>query len=130
MENMTAMRHELPLPSEVQPALGVRMDPGERIRVVYDCDGKRLRAFATLITGDISSGEDLAQSVFVEALQQERQNTGYLRSPAWPWLRMVAIRLANRQRIRARMQLDRLRLLAVGTAEPEWRTETIGCGPG
>ena len=48
------------------------MEPGERIREIYADEWMRLRAFATLITGDLTSGEDLSQSVFVEALRQER----------------------------------------------------------
>jgi hypothetical protein len=63
------------------------MEPSERIRAIYDDEWRRLRAFATLITGDLSSGEDLAQSVFEVALRQEHEHPGYLRSPAWPWLR-------------------------------------------
>jgi RNA polymerase sigma factor (sigma-70 family) len=122
---MTFMRGVVSHAAEPPLALGVVMEPSERIREIYDTDWKRLRAFATLITGDISSGEDLSQSVFVEALEQERRQPGYLRDPAWPWLRMVAIRLATRQRHRLRMQLDRLRLLAAGAAEPEWRAETL-----
>jgi len=101
------------------------MEPSERIREIYDADWKRLRAFATLITGNVSSGEDLSQSVFVEALRQERKHPGYLRSPAWPWLRTVAIRLATRKRHRLRMQLDRLRLLAADYAETAWRDDTL-----
>ena len=57
------------------------------------------------MTGDVASGEDLCQSLFVEALRQEREHPGYLGNPAWPWLRMVAIRLATRQRHRLRRQL-------------------------
>ena len=101
------------------------MEPGERIREVYAAEWRRLRAFATLITGDLGRGEDLSQSVFVVAPRQEREHPGYLRSPAWPWLRMVAIRLATRQRQRMRVPLDRLRLLAAGWTEPEWRAETL-----
>ncbi len=122
---MTFMHQEVSSIPEEQPPLEVLMEPGERIREIYAAEWRRLRAFATLITGDLSSGEDLAQSVFVEALRQEREHPGYLRSPAWPWLRMVAIRLATRRRQRMRMQLDRLRLLAAGSTEPEWRAETL-----
>src|ERR1022692_4434228 len=114
---MSPMHRALPITNDERPE--VSMEPSERIRAIYDDEWRRLRAFATLITGDLSSGEDLAQSVFVEALRQEREHPGYLRSPAWPWLRMVALRLATRQRQRMRMQLDRLRLLAASSAEPE-----------
>jgi RNA polymerase sigma factor (sigma-70 family) len=122
---MTFMHQELSFIPEEQPPLEVWMEPGERIREIYADEWKRLRGFATLITGDISSGEDLAQSVFVEALQHERTQPGYLRNPVWPWLRMVAVRIATRQRARLRMQLDRLRLLAADSVEPTWHTETI-----
>jgi RNA polymerase sigma factor (sigma-70 family) len=117
------MHGALPITDDERPE--VSMEPSERIRAIYDDEWKRLRAFATLITGDLSSGEDLAQSVFEEALRQEQEHPGYLRSPAWPWLRMVAIRLASRQRQRVRMQLDRFRLLAAETPEPAWRADTV-----
>src|ERR1017187_5628364 len=126
---MTFMHQELSSIPEEQPPLDVLMEPTERIREIYADEWRRLRAFATLITGDLSSGEDLARSVFVEALRQEREHPGYLRSPTWPWLRTVAIRLATRQRQRLRMQLDRFRLLAAEAAEPEWHPDTVDIVP-
>lgn len=122
---MKSMHQELPFAPDEPPPLEVLMEPSERIRAIYDDEWKRLRAFTTLIAGDLSSGEDLARSVFVEALRQEREHSGYLRSPTWPWLRTVAIRLATRQRQRLRMQLDRFRLLAAEAAEPEWHPDTV-----
>ncbi len=122
---MAFMHQPLSAIPEEQPPLQASMEPGERIREIYEADWKRLRAFATLITGDVSRGEDLGQSVFVEALRHEREHPGYLRDPAWPWLRMVAVRIATRQRARVKMQLDRIRLLAAGSYEPAWRGETV-----
>jgi RNA polymerase sigma factor (sigma-70 family) len=122
---MAFMPQEFRIITDGSPPHKALTDPSERIREIYDADWKRLRAFATLMTGDIASGEDLCQSVFVEALRQEREHPGYLRNPAWPWLRMVAIRLATRQRHRLRRQLDHLRLLAADSVVPTWREDTL-----
>ena len=88
---MTVMHQESSFTPDEQPPLEVWMEPGERMREIYADEWKRLRGFATLITGDLSSGEDLAHSVFVEALQQERTQPGYLRNPVWPWLVTPAV---------------------------------------
>lgn len=82
-----------------------------RLGEVYAAEGGRLLALATLLSGSRAAGEDLAHAVFTEAVRRGNLEPGFLRDPAWPWLRQVAVRMAMRQRHRLRLQMSRLHLL-------------------
>ena len=90
------------------------MEPGERIREVYAAEWRRLWAFATLITGDLSSGEDLSQSVFVVTHRREREDLCRIphvlrRGPGSGWSGFASPRGSASGCV---CGLDRLRLLA------------------
>jgi DNA-directed RNA polymerase specialized sigma24 family protein len=92
-----------------------RSEPGldalqNRVQAIYEAELDHLLALCTLLVGGRTAGEDLAQSVFAEALQRERREPGYLRDPVWPWLRTVAVRL---------------RLLANDVPDGPWDRQTV-----
>ena len=99
--------------------------PRNRVQAIYETELDHLLATCTLLAGDRTAGEDLAQSVFAEALQRERREPGYLRDPVWPWLRTVAVRLAARQRARIRGELGRLHLLTTDLPDGIWDRQTV-----
>jgi RNA polymerase sigma-70 factor (ECF subfamily) len=99
--------------------------PRNRVQAIYETELDHLLATCTLLAGDRTAGEDLAQSVFAEALQRERREPGYLRDPVWPWLRTVAVRLASRQRARIRGELGRLHLLTTDLPDGIWDRQTV-----
>ena len=99
--------------------------PQKRVQTIYEAELDHLLALCTFLVGGRTAGEDLAQSVFAEALQRERSEPGYLRDPVWPWLRAVAVRLASRQRARIRGELGRLRLLARNVPDVPWDRQTV-----
>ncbi len=83
-----------------------------RVADLYAIHFPQLVALATLLSGGSSGGEEVAQETFVIALRLERQNPGYLRDPAWPWLRVTATRLATRWRRRYPARIAALGLWA------------------
>jgi RNA polymerase sigma-70 factor (ECF subfamily) len=107
-----------------------RSEPGldatqNRVQAIYEAELDHLLALCTLLVGGRTAGEDLAQSVFAEALQRERRGPGYLRDPVWPWLRTVAVRLASRQRARLRSELARLHLVGKDVPDDAWDRQSI-----
>ena len=75
----------------------------DRIAAIYAREGQRLTALGRLLTGSLDAGEDMAQEVFVRALQASARDPEYLQEPAWPWLRTTLVRLVI-QRHRSRMR--------------------------
>ncbi len=111
----------------VNSAAGVGcQDPDGRVAAIYVACYQQLVGLATMLTGGRALGEEIAQEAFVIALQQERRKPGYLTDPAWPWLRITAVRLAGRNRQRSLREALMYRLRGA-EAEPskEWDVETI-----
>jgi DNA-directed RNA polymerase specialized sigma24 family protein len=104
---------------------GLQDAPESRVQAIYEAELGHLLALCTLLVGGQTAGEDLAQSVFAEALQRERRVPGYLRDPVWPWLRTVAVRLASRQRARLRSELARLHLVGRDVPDDVWDRQSI-----
>ena len=90
-----------------------------RVAFLYAAHFPQLVALATLLAGGASGGEEIAQETFLIALRLERQSPGYLRDPAWPWLRLTAARLASRWRRRYQARLAALGLWAENLATTE-----------
>jgi RNA polymerase sigma factor (sigma-70 family) len=75
---------------------------------VYAAEISRAIALAMLLTGSAAAAEDLAHDVFVDAIARDRREPGFLRDPAWPWLRLAITRRALRWRQRMSREMDRL----------------------
>ncbi|HEV3232371.1 MAG TPA: sigma-70 family RNA polymerase sigma factor [Candidatus Dormibacteraeota bacterium] len=91
-----------------------------RLARIYAAEIARLVALGRLLTGDPASGEDLAHDVFLQATRKSRESPGYLREPAWPWLRTALVRAAGRRRRRA---LDEIRRLVSSYERPREEAE-------
>ena len=102
-----------------------------RVSDVYAREHGRLAALGAMLTGDASTGEDLAHDVFVDALRRSSDDPDYLREPAWPWLRLALVRRAMRRRQRLAGELRRLPLLHVaedhGPDHTFWSAGTMDC---
>lgn len=75
---------------------------------VYAAEIERLVALGRMLTGDVQAGEDLAHEVFLKAAGQLSRTPGYLRDPAWPWLRTALVRASVDWRRRALREMQRL----------------------
>jgi len=75
-------------------ASGLPNQEAARLESIYRAEFERLRARGTMLTGSLAEGEDLAQDAFIESLRRSVDEPGYLRDPAWPWLRVTLVRLA------------------------------------
>ncbi len=95
-----------------------------RLESIYRAEIDRLRALGTLLTGSVSAGEDLAQDAFVEGIRRGAGQPGYLREPAWPWLRVTMVRLAMRRSRRLAIELRRTLLLLQPPREVDWAPAT------
>jgi RNA polymerase sigma factor (sigma-70 family) len=73
-------------------------DDRERLARIYAAEIRRLVAVGRVLTGDAAAGEDLAHEVFLQAARRSRSEPGYLREPAWPWLRAAMVRAAGQRR--------------------------------
>ena len=101
-------------------------DPDVRVGAIYASNYQRLVGLASLLTGGHATGEEIAQETFVIALLNERRKPGYLADPAWPWLRITAVRLAGRLRERLRRQvLSHLMQGEDTNASDAWGVETL-----
>ena len=101
-----------------------------RVSDIYAREHGRLAALGAMLTGDASSGEDLAHDVFVDALRRSADDPDYLREPAWPWLRLALVRRAMRRRQRLAGELRRLPLLHAADPGPDhafWSADTMDC---
>src|SRR5260221_4381513 len=101
-----------------------------RVSDVYAREHTRLSALGAMLTGDAAAGEDLAHDVFMDALRLSRNDPGYLREPAWPWLRLALVRRALRRRQRLAGELRRLPLLhspSTVSEELGWSAGTMDC---
>jgi RNA polymerase sigma factor (sigma-70 family) len=65
---------------------------------VYRAEIRRMIGLASVLMGSRSAGEDLAHDAFLQVLRRTGGEPGYLRSPAWPLLRTVLVRLAIQRR--------------------------------
>jgi RNA polymerase sigma-70 factor, ECF subfamily len=65
---------------------------------VYKTEIRRLIGLASVLTGSRAAGEDLAHDAFLQVLRRVEREPDYLRSPAWPLLRTVLVRLAVQRR--------------------------------
>jgi RNA polymerase sigma factor (sigma-70 family) len=65
---------------------------------VYRSEIRRMIGLASVLTGSRSAGEDLAHDAFLLVLRRAEREPGYVRSPAWPLLRTVLVRLAIQRR--------------------------------
>lgn len=104
---------------------GLRAD--ELVAGVYAREHDRLAALGTLLTGDAAAGEDLAQDVFLHLLRRCQADPGYLREPAWPWLRVAMARRAMRRGERIAGELRRLALLHRSAPPHSWSATTVDC---
>jgi RNA polymerase sigma factor (sigma-70 family) len=96
-------RQDLILPATRELAIDPDAQELERQRLssIYAEEITRLVALARLLTGDAAAGEDLAHEVFLQATRKSQERPGYLREPAWPWLRMTLVRAVGHRRRRA-----------------------------
>jgi DNA-directed RNA polymerase specialized sigma24 family protein len=111
----------------VTPAVRTPEAAESHLAEVYVREHGRLAALGTLLTGDAAVGEDLAHDVFLHALRRCRQEPGYLRDPAWPWLRLALVRRAMRRGERIAGELRRLALLHGSTPPAPWSPDTVDC---
>lgn len=65
---------------------------------LYNAEIRRLIGLGSAMMGDPSSGEDLAHDAFLLLLRRIKRQPGYLRSPGWPLLRTILVRLAVQRR--------------------------------
>src|SRR5438094_780346 len=103
-------------------AVGLRLGTGglaagfDRLRAVYEAEVRRAAALGRTLTGDLQTGEDLAQEAFLIAARKLLADPEYLRDPVWPWLRRVVTRLALQRR--RRLAREALRLTRLYDCEP------------
>src|SRR5581483_4950225 len=70
-------------------------DADARIARVYTVEIERRAGLGRMLMGgDAGAGEDRAHEVFEDLLSRERRQPGYLREPAWPWLRTALVHAA------------------------------------
>jgi RNA polymerase sigma factor (sigma-70 family) len=65
---------------------------------VYRAEIRRMIGLASVLMGNRAAGEDLAHDAFLQVLRRAGREPGYVRSPAWPLLRTVLVRLAIQRR--------------------------------
>lgn len=87
---------------------GASEEDEQRLARIYTAEIARLVALGRLLTGDAGTGEDLAHEVFLEVARRSRRDPGYLREPAWPWLRVALVRAAGHRRRAAVREMRRL----------------------
>jgi RNA polymerase sigma factor (sigma-70 family) len=80
----------------------------QRLTRIYTAEIARLVAMGRMLTGDAAAGEDLAHEVFLQAARRSRREPGYLREPAWPWLRTAMVRAAGNRRRQLLREMRRL----------------------
>jgi RNA polymerase sigma factor (sigma-70 family) len=96
-----------------------------RIARVYTLEIDRLAGLGRLMTGgDASAGEDLAHEVFMDLLGRERRQPGYLREPAWPWLRTALVHAALDRKRQLLRELKRM-IRVYDRQEPAWSDGTL-----
>ena len=65
---------------------------------IYRAEIRRMIGLASVLMGSRAAGEDLAHDAFLHVLRRSSREPGYVRSPAWPLLRTVLVRLAIQRR--------------------------------
>ena len=112
---------------DATPASAAGGGPAASIEAVYHREFGRLAALGTMLTGDRTAGEDLAQEVFERALRGDARQPGHLREPAWPWLRLALVRLAGTRRTQLAAELRRLVRLYERPRAEHWPADTADC---
>jgi len=87
---------------------------------VYKTEIRRLIGLGSVLMGSRSAGEDLAHDAFLLVLRRTQRNSGYLRSPAWPLLRTVLVRLAIQRRRSIAREARRLARFWEPAATESW----------
>jgi RNA polymerase sigma factor (sigma-70 family) len=95
-----------------------------RLETIYRAEIGRLQALGAMLTGSRAAGEDLAHDAFLESVRRGTRDPGYLRDPAWPWLRLTMVRLATRRSRRLQIELRSLRLWRQEPPEIDWAPAT------
>ena len=80
----------------------------DRLASIYATQIDRAVALGCLLTGNPAEAEDLAHEVFTGIVRRTRREPGFLREPAWPWLRLAMVRLATRRRRQVAAELRRM----------------------
>ncbi len=65
--------------------------PDFRVEELYLAHRTHLLSVAAAMCRSREDAEECLQEVFLTALHHERETPGYLRDPAWPWLRKVLV---------------------------------------
>jgi RNA polymerase sigma-70 factor (ECF subfamily) len=84
--------------ADLTAAGALRSEAVPNLDAVYKAEIRRLIGLASVLTGSRAAGEDLAHDAFLQVLRRIEREPGYLRSPAWPLLRTVLVRLAVQRR--------------------------------
>ena len=97
----------------------------ERVAAIYAAHIDRVVALGCLLTGNPNDAEDLAQEVFTGIVRRNHVEPGFLRDPAWPWLRLAVVRLAMRRRRQLAAELRRLIRTYQPPADGPWSGESL-----
>lgn len=101
-------------------------DADARIARVYTVELERLAGLGRLLMGgDAAAGEDLAHEVFEDLLQRERRQPGYLREPAWPWLRTALVHAALDRKRQMMRELKRMVRVMLDRDDAGWSDATL-----
>ena len=73
-------------------------DLGPALDEVYKAEIRRLIGLGSVLMGGRAAGEDLAHDAFLHVLRRTERDPGYLRTPAWPLLRTILVRLSIQRR--------------------------------
>jgi len=114
----------------ITPAFGAGSAASEeadaRVARVYTMELDRLAGLGRLLMGgDAAAGEDLAHEVFEDLLTRERRDPGYLREPAWPWLRTALVHAALDRKRQALREIKRMIRVYGDRQEPAWSDSTL-----
>ena len=82
----------------ITPRGEVDQGVGPDLDHVYKAEIRRLIGLGSVLMGSRAAGEDLAHDAFLMVLRRTEREPGYVRSPAWPLLRTVLVRLAVQRR--------------------------------
>lgn len=97
----------------------------DRVAAIYTAQIDRVVALGCLLTSNSTDAEDLAHEVFSSVVQRSRREPGFLREPAWPWLRLAMVRLAMRRRRQLAAELRRMIRTYQPPTEGPWAGESL-----
>ena len=92
---------------------------------VYATEIERLVSLGRMLTGDVQAGEDLAHEVFLRAARQLSREPGFLREPAWPWLRTALVHAALDRKRQMMRELKRMVHVALDHDDASWSDATL-----